>query len=186
VNGLIKIADIGTFKGRIYVNGGRVQVKGSTESFTKSLVTGGILESIDHEGVSGANKAFFSSGNTVANETTTRHTASGVAWKCTQTGSCTLSLGKIVVSANSAVTVGIWTYKSHASNAKATLKIPADPLRGLALQTVDTSSTSANTWVKIEKTFTPTLAGPIEIQVEMQNLTSSNYVIIDDLEVSQA
>ena len=184
--GLIRIVDIGTFKGQIYVNAGRVQVKGSTESFAKSLLTGGILESIDHEGVSGANKAFFDSGNTVTNETTTRHTASGVAWKCTQTGSCTLSLGKIVVSANSAVTVGIWTYKSHASNAKATLKIPADALRGLALQTVDTSSTSANTWVKIEKTFTLTLAGSIEIQVEMQNLTSSDYVIIDDLEVSQA
>lgn len=184
--GLIKVIDVGTFKGQIYVNDGRVQVKGSTGSFSKGLQQNGILESIDHEGVSGANKAFFRSGNTVASETTTRHTASGVAWKCTETGACTLSLGKIVVSANSAVTVGIWTYKSHATNAKATLKIPADPLRGFALQTVDTSSTSANTWVKIEKTFTPTVAGPIEIQVEMQNLTSSNYVIIDDLEVSQA
>lgn len=185
--GLIRIVDIGTFKGAIYANNsGRVQVKGSTESFGRSLATGGIIESIDHEGVSGANKTFFQSGNTVASETTTRHTASGVAWKCTQAGSCTLSLGKIVVSANSAVTVGIWTYKSHASNAKVTLKIPADALRGFALQTVDTSSTSAFTWVKIEKTFTPTVAGPIEIQVEMQNLAGSNYVIIDDLEVSQA
>jgi len=185
-DGLIKIIDIGTFKGQIYVNGGRVQVKGSTGTITKSLQQTGILESIDDAGVSGANKAFFASGNTVASETTTRHTASGVAWKCISIGACTFSLGKIVASANSAVTVGIWTYRSHATNAKATLKIPADPLRGLALQTVDTGSTSANTWVKIEKTFTPTVAGPIEIQVEMQNLTSSNYVIIDDLEVSQA
>ena len=184
--GLIKVIDTGDFTDQVSATGSRIQLKGSTTSFSRSLSSGGIIESIDHEGVSGDNKAFFSSGNIVSGETTTRHTASGLAWKCTEAGKCTFSLGKIVVSANSAVTVGLWTYKNHASNAKVTLKIPADPLKGFSLQTVDNSSASINTWTKIEKTFTPTAAGPIEIQVELENTTSSQFVIIDDLEVSQA
>ena len=185
---LMKVVDAGTLPNyaQAYVNGGIMQLKGTTGTFSRGLASGGILESIDHEGVSGTNKAFFDGGNIISEETTTRHTASGVAWKCTESGTCTLSLGKIVVSANSAVTVGLWTYKSHADRAIVTLKIPADPLKGLGDQKVDNLSASVNTWTKIEKTFTPTRAGIIEIQVQLQNLTSSHFSIIDDLEVSQA
>lgn len=183
---LMKVVDAGTIPNQVYVNGGVMQLKGTVSSFSKSLTSGGILESIDHEGVSGTNKAFFDGGNIISEETTTRHTASGVAWKCTESGSCTISLGKIVVSASSAVTVGLWTYKNHADRAIVKLKIPADPLKGLSEQTVDNLSASVNTWTKIEKTFTPTRAGVIEIQVQFTNLTSSQFSIIDDLEVSQA
>ena len=183
---LMKVIDTGTLPAQVYLVGGVMQLKGTVNSFYASLTQGGVLESIDHEGVSGANKAFFEGGNIVAEETTTRHTASGVAWKCTGGSSCAFSLGKIVVSANSAVTVGLWTYKNHADNAIVKLKIPADPMKGLSEQTVDNLSASVNTWTKIEKTFTPTRAGIIEIQVEFKNLTSSQFTIIDDLEVSQA
>lgn len=183
---LMKVLDTGTLPNQVYINGGTMQLKGTTGSFVKGLTAGAVLESIDHEGVSGSNKAFFFGGNTISEETTTRHTASGLAWKCTGSGSCAISLGKIVVSASSAVTVGLWTYKNHADRAIVKLKIPADPLKGFSEQIVDNLSASVNTWTKIEKTFTPTRAGIIEIQVELQNLTSSQFTIIDDLEVSQA
>lgn len=179
--GVVTIIDAGTFpNGSRIHDGGKMQIKNATNNFSWSLEDGGYVEIIGYQGTSGDNRAFFEGGTEIVPETSTRHTASGFAWKCTGTTPTTISLGQIVVSANTAVTVGIWTYKTSPQSF-VTLKIPRDLVRGVSAQEVDNSSASQNTWTKIEKTFTPTASGPLKIQVQ---LSSNATVFIDDLEVS--
>ena len=184
--GLFTIIDAGTVPSNIFISASVLQVKNPTNNFNYQLQNGGVVEIIGYQGTSGDNRAFFLNNTVITPETTTRHTASGVAWKCTGgTYSPTITLGQIVVSANSAVTVGLWTYKTL-STSEAILKIPADLVRGVTAQEVSSLSASTNTWTKIEKTFTPTSSGPLTIQVELKNAVSFAELYIDDLEVSQA
>lgn len=184
--GQATIIDAGTFPPNSYVSGGTLRVKNATNSFNYSLSGPGKAEIIGYQGTSGDDRVFYVNNTQIIPETTTRHTASGLAWKCTGTSAPTLDLGQIVVSANSAVTIGLWTYKTYATS-EAVLKIPVDFVRGLtAQQEVSSLSASTNTWTKIEKTFTPTSSGPLTIQVQLINAASSAELYIDDLEVSQA
>jgi hypothetical protein len=186
--GEIIIMDAGIIAASVYNSGGSIKIKDAmtaSGAFDNYYVASGKVTQEINYGNTGVNRALFG-GFTVTPETSVRHTASGVSWKGTGSGSATFSLGKIVANADAAVTVGLWTYKTSSSG-KVTLKIPGDISKGLTLQTVDNSSASVNTWTKIEKTFTPTESGAISVEVEMNSGgSSSQYVYIDDLEVSQA
>ena len=126
-------------------------------------------------------------GYTIEPETSIRHTNSGYAWKGhgNGNGGGNVELGSVVVNANAAVTIGIWTYKTT-NNALATLKVADDMFMGLTGQSVNNSSASLNTWTKIEKTFTPTKSGAIQLILELTGSVSSDILYFDDLEVSQA
>ena len=186
-SGSITVLNAGDLLAPIYADKGSIRLNGTTSTFPSISVSSSTLESIDHLGVTGDDKVFCSGSGLITPETTTRHTASGRAWKCTSGVSdsgTSMNLGKIVVSANNAVTIGIWTYKSHATDSTIELIIKDDLSKGIINQSVDTSNTSAATWAKIEKTVTPTRAGTLDIVVNFKNGAGA-YGIIDDLEVSQ-
>ena len=184
--GRFTIVDAGQMPGNCFLKAAVLRVKNPTNNFGFSLNDGSYAEIIGYQGTSGDNRVFYSGNTVITPETTTRHTASGVAWKCAGgTSPATITLGQIVVSANSAVTVGLWTYKTL-STSEAILKIPADFVRGVTAQEVSSLSASTNTWTKIEKTFTPTSSGPLTIEVQLKNAVSFAELYIDDLEVSQA
>tara|TARA_R100001463_G_scaffold2663_2_gene11033 strand:- start:607 stop:3192 length:2586 start_codon:yes stop_codon:yes gene_type:complete len=186
------ILDANFIASSCYINKGKLKIKdalaGSSSSpsnFTNYYAGAGasIQEKNYNQGT--GDRVIFD-GFEVFPETSVRHTASGFAWKGYGTKFGSFPLGQVVVNANSAVTIGLWTYKTSSSG-KVTLKIPGAVDKGFADQTVDSSSASINTWVKIEKTFTPTASGAITIEVTMDSGGSgSQYVYIDDLEVSQA
>lgn len=183
VGGNITVMNAGNVLTNSYIKG-TLQIKDSTNSFSYSLQSGGVLESINHHGVSGDNKVFFYGGATLEPETTTRHTNSGVAWRALGTTKLKFSLGSVLVNANSQVTVGLWVYVD--TSAEVTLKVPTNLKRGITSPvSVDSSSVSTNTWTKIQLNFTPTTAGPVEIEVEAIGNSWSSGAIIDDLEVSQ-
>ena len=174
----------GTMRGRMYNYGGSTYTNSAA-----NISTGGVFAT-DYDGVSGALKNFLPYGK-LEPETSIRHTASGKAWKFTMDATGTtqeVTLGQIVVAASSLVTVSLWVYLTNTSNVTGKLIIKGEAPVGLTSDiSVDTSGVSSNnTWTKITKTFTPTAAGTVDIAVSCSTTSTSQYLYIDDLEVSQA
>lgn len=124
--------------------------------------------------------------------TTTRHTASGSSLEYLLDSNINnssylkpLTIGKIAVNANSQVTVSIWVL-TDTTNEHAFLIVKSEPYMGITSdQTVEYDGQSgANTWAQITKTFTPTEAGFLEVQVAATG-SSGDSVYFDDFEVTQ-
>ncbi len=141
----------------------------------------------DFDNTSGDNRNFFSKGK-IFPESTTRHTASGLAWKFqpSQSGidnALLLDIGKVIVNGGSLVSISVWTYASNPSNPTAFIRIKQNTEIGMTANAdADSTSNSSNTWTKITATFTPSVAGICEVQL---GAYGSGDCFFDDVEITQ-
>lgn len=129
----------------------------------------------------------------VASATDQRHTASGISWKvsptdatnCNSRNPAEFCVGRIAVSAGALVTVKCWM-RRDSTGISAGLRIPASSFPGVGTSKVETLMTAAiDTWEEITLTFTPTVAGVVEVLGVAWGGTTFN-AWFDDLTVTQA
>jgi len=134
----------------------------------------------------------FMEGGSINSQATTRHTASGIAWKYTTTSSTRNSvypiygkLAQVAVSANTLVTIKCWVKKDHATNVVGKLFLRGNQIAGVAS---DVTATKANDtdWEELTITFTPTEAGVVEVEGLVYYSAGNSSVYFDDLSVTQA
>ena len=154
----------------------------------------------DFDGVSGVIKNYYGSSTaTLTPETTTRHTASGFAWKFDGNYNeiIQLEVMKVVVNSGSLVTIKVWAYReddlytSSGEGLHGQLIISPNADIGLnSTLTADIPTGTSNTqvWRELSCTFTPTAAGVVTVSLKRYSELGSTdgYVIFDDLSVSQA
>ena len=146
----------------------------------------------DYNGTSGDHRTWLSTNVLAIADTSTRHTASGFSFKIDYlSASSTLfnyTLGKIAVNANSQVTVSIWV-NMNTTGQTAILRVPKTDWMGVTSnqETILTPGNyTANTWTQISKSFTPTAAGVLPIELHFKSGNNANAeVYFDDFEVSQ-
>lgn len=155
---------------------------------------GDVLYSHNHDQTADNHWIFFSAGttNTVNSQTTTRHTASGIAWRFTCGSNAydsftpmKMTVAKIACSANNLVTAKVWMKKDHATNVAGKLICRGGQLAGVASDVSDTKADDTD-WEELTVTFTPTEAGVIEIEVHAWYVAGASYVYVDDVTVTQA
>jgi hypothetical protein len=138
------------------------------------------------------NRSFWRYGNALS-QTTTRHTATGIAWQINITNSSqTLSrpiyfpIAKVAVNSGSLVTVKAWVKLSHATDIGAKLLIQANEIAGISADVTATKTADTN-WEELTVTFTPTAAGVAQIYVQGYWLanTADESIYVDDITVSQ-
>jgi hypothetical protein len=139
------------------------------------------------------NRAYWKLGNALS-QTTTRHTASGIAWQINITSSSQDSnkpvmypIAKVACNASSLVTVKAWVKLSHATDIGAKLMIQANEIAGVSADVTATKSADTN-WEELTITFTPTVAGVAQIYVQgywLANLADES-IFVDDVTIQQA
>ena len=134
------------------------------------------------------NHWIFTDGGTINSQTTTRHTASGIAWKFAITSSnrasnypLTLSVAKLAVAANNQVTCKIWMKKDHATNVAGKLVCRGGQLSGVSSDVTDTKADDTD-WEQLSISFTPTETGVIEIEAWAYYSAGSSNVYVDDFD----
>ena len=139
------------------------------------------------------NHWIFTDGGTINSQATTRHTASGIAWKFVITSSnrsssypLDLSIAKIAVAANALVTVKVWVYKDSAAGVAAKLVCRGGQIAGVPDDVTALAADVLQTWEELTITFTPTEAGVIEIEGWGYYVTENSNVYFDDMTISQA
>lgn len=131
---------------------------------------------------------------TILAQTTTRHTASGIAWqinplinKYNEEYPLYFKIASVAVNSGSLVTVKAWLKLSHATDIGAKLYIPGGQPSGPTNSTTATKSADTN-WEELSVTFTPSLQGIVDVYVEAYWLanTADESVYVDDITVTQA
>ena len=158
-----------------------------------------IVQSRNHDAVSGDYKTFIFSGennvaSTLSKESSIRNTASGVSWKWERLQTdrhdaskpYVLNLGKVAVGASTQCTFKLHVRRSHTVGF-AKLKVPKNTLMGISSDVTAVPSGSADTWEEISLNFTPNAEGFVDVQVEFYaTSTQSNVIVyIDDFEATQ-
>jgi hypothetical protein len=158
-----------------------------------------IVQSRNHDAVSGDYKTFIFSGennvaSTLTKESSIRNTASGISWKwerlqTDQHDASTpyvLDLGKVAVGASTQCTFKLHVRRSHTVGF-AKLKVTKNTLMGISSDVTAVPSGSADTWEEISLNFTPNAEGFVDVQVEFYatDTTGSVIVYIDDFEATQ-
>jgi hypothetical protein len=138
------------------------------------------------------NHWIFTDYGTINAQNTTRHTASGIAWKMAVASSSrdsgyplVLNIAKIAVTANNLVTVNAWVKKDHATNVGAKLVCRGGQIAGVASDVTDTKADDTD-WEELEITFTPTEAGVVEIEAWAYYVAGNSNVYVDDVTIAQA
>lgn len=174
-------------------NGSQIYLKdvSSTQSTFFNLYGGSKGFSKNHDGVSGAhyNQSQYAK---LESDTTTRRTASGLAWKATMTSSSagygagfSWDVAKVAVQANSLVTANIYVNRTG-TGIHGGLKITGGQLTGFA-STEAYCMGSANTWEQVTVSGTPTEDGIITIQADAYYESSTSHLLyFDDFSVTQA
>jgi hypothetical protein len=131
---------------------------------------------------------------TALTDATTRHTASGVAWKLSPTEATSfitavspavLPLAKIAVTAGTLVTVKCWLRRDN-TGISAGIRLLPNNIAGTYLSDTQTLMTAAaDTWEEVTLTFTPTVKGVVEIVGIAWGGTTYN-AWFDDLTITQA
>jgi len=137
------------------------------------------------------NHAIFTDGGQIHSDTTTRHTASGIAWRFDVTSTnrssaypLSLSIARIACMANNEITVSAWFRRS---NAGLTMRLvcKGKQIAGVDSDITDSMTAGADTWEQLQIQFTPTENGVVEITAEAWGGTTySGY--IDDMAISGA
>lgn len=107
---------------------------------------------------------------TIASATDQRHTASGISWKVTPINAgvtidtpAWVSLAKVACNANALVTIKVWCRRDN-TGLEIGMRLPGVQLPGIPTTDTDVLMTAAaDTWEEITLTFTPTMAGVVEI-----------------------
>ena len=174
-------------------NGSELYLKdvSSTQSSYFQTYGGSRGFSKNHDGVSGAyyNQSQYAK---LESDTTTRRTASGLAWKATMTSTnasygsgFSWDVAKVAVQANSLVTANIYVNRTG-TGIHGGLKIAGGQLAGFA-STEAYCMGSANTWEQVTVSGTPTEDGIITIQAESYYESSTSHLLyFDDFSVTQA
>lgn len=174
------------------MNAATTQLLGS--SFTDVL--GSIQPNVSFNNINNVstdNRIYWLWGNALS-QTTTRHTASGIAWQLniTNTGQNTTyplyyPIAKVACNANTLVTIKAWVKLSHATDIGAKLMIQANEIAGVSADITATKSADTN-WEELTITFTPTVAGVAQIYLQgywLANLADES-IFVDDITVTQA
>lgn len=130
-------------------------------------------------------------GGVIQGATDQRHTASGISWKFSPTATgrksnypLKMAVAKVACSANTAVTVGLWTYRDNA-NIKGRLLLRGGQIAGVGADVFVDCQPSVSTWTQYSLTFTPTEAGVVELHfLVWDGVGTTNNFWIDDLTIS--
>jgi hypothetical protein len=145
-------------------------------------------------GIATDHRAWYAYG-TLASELTTRHTASGLAWKLTPNnatnklrfpGPTEYDTFQAPVSANAAVTVTAWVYYDDTYNgAMPRLVLVGGLVAGIDADVVATAPGShVGEWQQLSVMATPTEAGVVDFYLDCDGTAGNVYV--DDAAVTQA
>lgn len=151
-----------------------------------------IETAICHENVGNVStdNRIYKAGGTIKSDTTTRHSASGIAWKFSPTNAfrdaanpLDLCLGRFGVSAGTLVTATLWVYRD---NAGLSLNFVCRTQEKMGIATESRAACAGTSaWEQLTITFTPSKAGVVELYAEAWGGTTYNGWI-DDLGISQA
>ncbi len=132
-------------------------------------------------------------GGYIESQASTLSHGSGTEWKFTTADTTnrkiyyplSLSIGKILVSANNLVTISCWFKKGHATDIGARLICKGGQISGvdndvIAVKANDTSEE------QLTITFTPTETRVVEIEAQCFYISGHSTVIVDGLAVTQA
>lgn len=188
-------ATLGAFDGPLYVNmtnATSANLVGTASSttrigFSPALNYGNVnLNNTD-------NRSYWRFGNALS-QTTTRKTASGIAWQINITNTAQTAnlpiyfpIAKVACNANALVTVKAWVKLSHATDIGAKLMIQAGEIAGVSADVTASKSADTN-WEELTITFTPTIAGVAQIYVQgywLANLADES-IFVDDVTITQA
>jgi hypothetical protein len=160
-----------------------------------TLQTPGFVHSHKHDQGTGHRNAYPL--GVVTSETTTRHTASGFAWKLAPSsatrklifpGPSQWDTFKCPVNASALVTVTVWVYKDASYNgAQPRLVLVGGLLAGVGSAGSDVTATMTGgtlAWEQLTATATPSEAGQIEATIQVDG--TAGAVFVDDMAVSQA
>ena len=155
---------------------------------SKIYITGYASDPLD-------NRIYTDNGNIIS-QVATRHTASGMAWQLNPTNvirnvsyPLTLSIAKIAVVADKAVTVKAWMKISNTTDVLGALVVRGGQLTGVASDVKTNASTADTNWHEVTLAdFTPTEAGVIEIECWAWWVANAadESVYIDDMTITQA
>lgn len=163
----------------------------STTFATFNVYREAVIYSSNHDQVAGANRIEME-GGTILSAVDQRHTASGISWKIQPTNSTTrnslrpviLSLAKVACGASSLVTVKAWMRRDN-TGLTMRLVCKGGQISGVTSDVVSAMTAAADTWEELTITFTPSVAGVVEITAEAWGGTTySGWV--DDMTISQA
>lgn len=161
----------------------KLNISGTTES--------ALLLSTRDQGASNSHKV-ISRYWTAQSATDERHTASGVSWKLNPLSAtfasiwnpAFITLAKIACAANELVTVKVWARRDDAGLSVG-MRVHGDQIPGVPDDITVLATGAANTWEEITLTFTPTVAGVVEVLgIAYGGTTYSGW--LDDLTVTQA
>ena len=135
-------------------------------------------------------------GGYIVSQASTLTNGSGTEWKFTTATTTnrslspnnyplTLSIAKIAVTANNAVTVTAWCKKGHATNIGARLVCRGGQLAGVVADVYDEKANDTNE-EQLTISFTPTESGVIEIEAWAYYVAGHSTVIFDAMTITQA
>jgi hypothetical protein len=149
-----------------------------------------IVYSSNHDQVAGANRIEME-GGVILSAVDQRHTASGISWKMQPTNSSTrnslrpviLSLAKVACGASALVTIKAWMRRDN-TGLTMRLVCKGGQISGVTSDVTSSMTAAADTWEELTITFTPSVAGVVEITAEAWGGTTySGWV--DDMTISQ-
>tara|TARA_Y100001938_G_scaffold81917_1_gene112927 strand:+ start:1246 stop:3864 length:2619 start_codon:yes stop_codon:yes gene_type:complete len=185
-SGTVRIKDTSTLLGRVRSNSGnKMYLNNTTLNYPGGswlYTTGGEVYARNSGGYTYYTN--INNGNVIIPETSTRHTASGVAWniKKKYNGSDNeVHISDLAVKSGSQVTVSVWIYPTG-SNTNSGLKVDGTSI-GIADVTSRTANPSSSSWYKQTLNFTPASAGIAKIYL-IGGTHQNTY--FDDMEASQA
>jgi len=170
-----------------------VDVEFLTGSFA-TVYSGARYLAKNFDNVSGDIRNYMGSATAFINpETTTRHTASGFAWKFDGGWAevVQLDIMDVVVNSGSLVTVKVWAYRedNYPLHGQLILQPNADiGLTSAVMADIPEANSNTGVWRELSCTFTPTAAGKVTVTLKRYSEAGhlDGYVIFDDLSVSQA
>lgn len=161
----------------------------ATEVTTQTTGRYSMVTSERHDG--GATAKIFTDLGTIVSQATTVHGSATLAWQFNPTstnGSATYPLkiviAKVACAASALVTVKVWFRRTN-TGLTGVLICKGDQIAGVASDVSASISAAADTWEELTITFTPTVAGVVEIEAQFYGGTTySGYV--SDMTISQA
>jgi hypothetical protein len=145
---------------------------------------------------SSTDSRIYSDWGNIISQTTTRNTASGVAWQLNPTDTkrnvgypLKLSVAKVACSANNQVTIQAYLKVSSTTNIAGALVVRGGQLAGMTVADYIQPTSTANTnFNQVTISFTPTEAGVVEVECWAWWVasTANQSVYIDDMTITQA
>lgn len=175
------------------MNSSTSQLLGSNMSFATAFLSQPSVFYNAINNVQTDNRAFWTWGNALS-QTTTRKSATGIAWQINITNTLQTTtfpiyfpIAKIACNANTQVTVKAWVKLSNATNIGAKLTLRAYEIAGVNADVTATKSADTN-WEELTITFTPTMNAVAQIYLQAYWLasTANQSVFVDDITVTQA